>query len=99
MAILLNVEFRRLSSSRLFVFVAFCIREAALLTAYSWEVISLWLARGLQSVASYSANLAQRCKYKPCAKSCADICLRRNPIWLQLEMYEVQIYEGFHPLL
>lgn len=70
--------------------MAFCIREAAILTAYIWDMISFWLTRGLQSVSSYSAHLAQPWKYKPCAKSYADICLQySNPIWLQLEMLGV----------
>lgn len=87
--VLINVEFRRVFFSHLFVFMAFHIREAALLTAYIWDVISFWLTRGLQSVSSYSANLAQQGKHKPCAKSCADICLQHNPIWLQLEMHQL----------
>lgn len=89
MVILLNVEFKSLFSSHLFVFMAFCIKEAVLLTAYSWEATSLWLVRVLQSVSFQSANLARWCKHKLHAKLCADICLRRNPIWLQLEMHEV----------
>lgn len=75
MVILLNVGFRKLFFSSLFVFTAFRIREAVLLTAYCWEVISLWLTHGLQSVSSYSTNLEQRCKYKLWVKTRTDIRL------------------------
>lgn len=87
--VLINTAFRWVFSFRLFVFMTFCIREAAFLTAYIWDMISFGLTPGSQSVSSYSANLAQWCKYKPCAKSYADICLQYNPIWLQLEKHGV----------